>query len=79
MNRTSAVRSQLDLVRELLSDRRWHSTIEFVELGVLRAPARMHELRRGGLAIETMRVARMGRSPIFAYRLAPVEQMEFFS
>jgi hypothetical protein len=61
--------SQCDAVLELLGDGRWHTTFEFVELGILRAPARVHELRRRGFAIDVRRVARRGRSPVFEYRL----------
>lgn len=63
-------RTHCDLVLELLDDGRWHSTLEFVELGVLRPPARVHELRRQGFAIDVQRVPRQGRSPVYAYRLA---------
>jgi hypothetical protein len=55
-----------------LADGRWHSTIEFVELGILRAAARVHELRRRGFAIEVRRIERRDRSPVWAYRLVSV-------
>ncbi len=56
---------QRERVLQLLGDGRWHTTLEFVQLGILRVSARVFELRAGGTAIE---VARRGRS-IYAYRL----------
>lgn len=61
--------TQRQLVLDLLSDGAWHSSIEFISEGVLRAAARVFELRQRGFAIETRRVARPGRAPVFEYRL----------
>ncbi len=69
----SARRTQCDAVLRLLEDGGWHSTIEFVELGVLRAPARVHELRQRGLVIDVKRVSHRNRSTTFVYRLVSGE------
>jgi hypothetical protein len=64
------VKTQCDTVLELLDDGAWHTTLEFVELGILRVSARVFELRRRDFAIE-VRVSgrgRRGRST-YAYRL----------
>lgn len=63
---------QCERVLVLLEDGCWHTTIEFVELGVLRASARVYELRRRGFAIDVRRVERPG-GVVYAYRLAAVE------
>jgi hypothetical protein len=65
----SVRQTQRGRVLVLLRDGRWHSTIEFVELGVLRCSARVHELRRRGFVIEVRRFAHRGRSAVYAYRL----------
>jgi hypothetical protein len=57
--------TQAQRVLAILRDVRWHSTLEFVEAGVLRASARVFELRRAGYAIEVRR-----RGSIYEYRLA---------
>lgn len=65
----TAQRTQRDVVLGLLADGHWHSTIEFVELGILRAAARVFELRTRGHAIE-LRRRRFGRGQtVFEYRL----------
>jgi Helix-turn-helix domain len=61
-------RPQRNVVLDLLADGRWHTSREFVELGVLRAPARVLELRRRGFAIECRRVDHQGGA-VYAYRL----------
>lgn len=63
--------TQRGAVLALLDDERWHTTIEFVELGVLRVSARVHELRRRGFAIECRRIKHLDGGPVvYAYRLA---------
>lgn len=65
-------RTQRDLVLELLNDGGWHSTIEFVDLGILRAPSRVWELRCGGFPIECRRRPdRRSGKAIWEYRLEP--------
>lgn len=59
--------SQGARVLEILGDGRWHSTVTFLEAGILRPAARVHELRRGGHRIEIRRV-RAGA--VGEYRLA---------
>ncbi|HEY3961623.1 MAG TPA: helix-turn-helix domain-containing protein [Gaiellaceae bacterium] len=49
----------------ILADGRWHSTIEFVDAGILRAAARVHELRHTGHVIES----RHAGSAVASYRL----------
>lgn len=68
----SVRRTQCDAVLALLEDGHWHSTIEFVELGILRVPSRVFELRRRGLVIDVKRVPR-NRSTIYVYRLVSGE------
>jgi hypothetical protein len=65
--------TQCGSVLALLEDGCWHSTIEFVELGVLRVSARVHELRRRGFVIEVRRVEHPGGAAVYAYRLATAE------
>jgi Helix-turn-helix domain len=68
--------TQRDLVLDLLAGGRWHSTVEFIDLGIPCAGARAHELRSRGFAIETRRTDRRGSSPIFHYRLHREQQLE---
>ena len=70
----SARPTQCERVLELLADGREHSTIEFIELGILRPPSRVHELRERGLAIDVKRVDRAGRSTVYVYRLVSNER-----
>lgn len=63
--------TQRELVLELLDDGGWHSTIEFVDLGIIRVGSRVWELRCGGYPIQCRRRSGgRGRSKaIFEYRL----------
>ena len=59
------MKTQRDLVLSVL-DGREHATIEFVKLGILRLPSRVHELREHGFVIECKR---RGPSSTYVYRL----------
>lgn len=62
--------TQQQVVLRLLADGQWHTSLEFVDAGLLRAAARVFELRREGYAIETRRVKKDARGfTLFAYRL----------
>jgi Helix-turn-helix domain len=67
--------TQRQLVLALLDDGLWHSSIEFVNEGVLRAAARVFELRGAGYPIES-RVARQGGARVFEYRLRQLSANE---
>lgn len=65
-------RTQRELVLELLDDGAWHSSSEFVDVGILRAAARVLELRGQGYPIETRhRPGRRSGKTIWEYRLEP--------
>ena len=59
-------RTQQQLVLELLSDSGWHSTLEFIDEGLLRVAAQVFELRCRGFPIEGRR---RPNSRVFEYRL----------
>lgn len=67
MSRTQARPTQAERVVAILRDGSWHSTLSFIDAGILRAGARIYELRLAGHAIETRR--RPG-SQIHEYRLS---------
>jgi hypothetical protein len=69
----SARPTQCERVLQLLADGREHSTIEFIELGILRPPSRVHELREGGFTIDVRRVDHPGCSTVYVYRLVSSE------
>jgi Helix-turn-helix domain len=68
--------SQRQLVLHLLSDGDWHSSIEFVAEGVLRAAARVFELRCEGFAIDSRRVEGRRGAPVYEYRLRQLSAQE---
>ena len=68
---TSKRRSHYDALLELLSDNREHSMEECQRVGGWRYGARIHEMRRKGMIIDTIQKG----VDVFAYRLIPEGQL----